>query len=96
MKSRTRKFFSYYKPYKHLFLTDMLCAMIASGITLTFPMITRYITGVVLIQEPIDFQCIYQLGLLMIVLVIIEFFCNFYVTYQGHVMGTYMERDIRN
>ena len=32
----------------------------------------------------------------MIILVIIEFLCNFYVTYQGHVMGTYMERDIRN
>lgn len=96
MKGRFKKFLSYYKPYKKLFFTDMFCAMVAAGVTLTFPMITRYITGVILVKEPIDISKIYQLGLLMIILVIIEFFCNFYVTYQGHVMGTYMERDIRN
>lgn len=74
----------------------MVCAMLAAGVTLVFPMITRYITGVILVVEPIELGKIYQLGLLMLVLVVIEFFCNFYVTYQGHVMGTYMERDIRN
>lgn len=96
MKGRFRKFLSYYKPYKRLFLTDMFCAMIAAGVTLAFPMITRYITGEILTKEPVNLQRIYQLGILMIILVIIEFFCNFYITYQGHVMGTYMERDIRN
>ena len=96
MNRRFRKFLSYYKPYKKLFFTDMFCAMVAAAITLVFPMLTRYITGVILIESPIDLKIIYQLGLIMVVLVIIEFFCNFYVAYQGHVMGTYMERDIRN
>lgn len=96
MKGRFRKFISYYKPYKKIFILDMVCAMLAAGVTLVFPMITRYITGVILVVEPIELGKIYQLGLLMLVLVVIEFFCNFYVTYQGHVMGTYMERDIRN
>lgn len=96
MKGRFRKFLSYYKPYKKLFFTDMFCAMVAAAITLIFPILTRYITGVILIESPIDLKIIYQLGLIMVVLVIIEFFCNFYVAYQGHVMGTYMERDIRN
>ncbi|MCI9093739.1 MAG: ABC transporter ATP-binding protein [Coprobacillus sp.] len=96
MKGRFKKFLSYYKPYKCLFFTDMFCAMVAAGITLAFPMITRYITGVILMQDPVDILMIYKLGILMIILVIIEFLCNFYVTYQGHVMGTYMERDIRN
>jgi len=96
MKGRFKKFLSYYKPYKCLFFTDMFCAMVAAGITLAYPMITRYVTGVILVQEPIQMQKIYQLGLLGIGLIIIEFLCNFYVTYQGHVMGTYMERDIRN
>ena len=96
MKGRFRKFISYYKPYKRLFITDMICAMIAAAITLVYPMITRYVTGVILIQEPIEMSKIYQLGLLGIGLIIVEFACNFYVTYKGHVMGTYMERDIRN
>lgn len=96
MKGRFRKFLSYYKPYKKIFFTDMFCAMVAAGVTLTFPMITRHITGVILVKDPIDFNIIYRLGFYMIILVAIEFLCNFYVTYKGHVMGTYMERDIRN
>ena len=96
MKGRFRKFISYYKPYKRLFITDMICAMIAAAITLAYPMITRYVTGVILVQEPIEMSKIYQLGLLGIGLITVEFACNFYVTYKGHVMGTYMERDIRN
>lgn len=96
MKGRLKKFLSYYKPYKKLFIADMFCAMVGAGITLIFPMITRYITGVILAIEPVNIQLIYQLGFLMLFLVVIEYFCNFYISYQGHVMGTYMERDIRN
>ena len=96
MKGRMKKFLSYYKPYKKIFFLDMFCAMVAAGVTLVFPLITRYITGVILLENPISLHIIYQLGIVMIVLVSIEFFCNFYVAYQGHVVGTYMERDIRN
>ena len=46
--------------------------------------------------DVVDVSLIYKLGILMIILVVVEYFCNFYITYQGHVMGTYMERDIRN
>jgi len=96
MKGRFGKFLSYYRPYKVLFFKDMFCAMVGAAITLIFPMITRYVTGVILVQEPIRIKMIYQLGAFMLVLVIVEYFCNYYISYQGHVMGTYMERDIRN
>lgn len=96
MKGRIGKFFSYYKPYKVLFFKDMFCAIVAAGITLVFPLITRYITGVILVKEPVELGLIYKLGIFMIVLVVIEYLCNYFITYQGHVMGTYMERDIRN
>ncbi|HEV8192725.1 MAG TPA: hypothetical protein VGP82_14770, partial [Ktedonobacterales bacterium] len=33
-RSRGKKFVSYYKPYKGLFLADMACALIVSAITL--------------------------------------------------------------
>lgn len=96
MKGRTRKFLSYYRPYLKLFLADMFCAMIASGITLAFPMIIRYITGTVLTDNNFELNIIYKLGILMIILVIIEYLCNYFVAYKGHVMGVYMERDLRN
>ena len=96
MGSRGRKFLSYYRPYLRLFLADLFCAMIAAGITLVFPMIIRYLTGTVLVDHNFEISVIYKLGIFMIILVIIEYLCNYFVAYQGHVMGVYMERDLRN
>ena len=96
MSERSKKFLSYYRPYLRLFLADMFCAMIAAGITLVFPMIIRYITGTVLIADNFEMGIIYKLGIFMVVLVIVEYLCNYFVAYQGHVMGVYMERDLRN
>lgn len=96
MHGRIRKFLSYYRPYLKLFLADMFCAMIAAGITLIFPMIIRYITGNVLTAGNFEMSIIYKLGIFMVVLVIVEYLCNYFVAYQGHVMGVYMERDLRN
>ena len=96
MSERSKKFLSYYRPYLKLFLADMFCAMIAAGITLVFPMIIRYITGTVLIADNFEMGIIYKLGIFMVVLVIVEYLCKYFVAYQGHVMGVYMERDLRN
>ena len=93
---RMKKFLSYYKPYMKMFLLDMFCAIVAAGITLIYPLITRYITGEVLIADVINVSLIYKLGFVMLFLVVIEYICNYYISYQGHVMGTYMERDLRN
>lgn len=96
MKGRWKKFFSYYKPYKKLFFQDMFCAIIASAVTLVFPLITRYITGTILVEKNINLKLIYILGIVMLMLVVIEYACNYFIGYMGHVMGTYMERDLRN
>lgn len=96
MSSRSKKFLSYYRPYLKLFMADMFCAMIAAGISLVFPIIIRYITGTVLVDNNFEISLIYKLGVLMVVLVVIEYLCNYFVAYKGHVMGVYMERDLRN
>ena len=96
MKGRWKKFLSYYKNYKVLFFKDMFCAMISAAITLVYPMLTRYITGTILNQPKIDYSKIYLLGLFMLCLIVVEYFCNYFIGYLGHVMGVYMERDLRN
>lgn len=96
MNYKMKKFLSYYKKYKLLFIKDMFCAMLSAIITLIYPLITRYITGTILNQPNISYHKIYSLGIFMIVLIIIEYFCNYFIGYLGHVMGVYMERDLRN
>ncbi len=48
MTSRTKKFLSYYKPYLGVFISVMISAILVAGITLLFPLLTRYITKTVL------------------------------------------------
>lgn len=92
MKGRWKKFLSYYTNYKVLFFKDMFCAMISAAITLVYPMLTRYITGTILNQPKIDYSKIYLLGLFMLCLIVVEYFCNYFIGYLGHVMGVYMEK----
>jgi ATP-binding cassette subfamily B protein len=96
MNSRTKKFFSYYKPYLGVFLSVMLSAVLVAGITLLFPLLTRYITKTVL-QDGVTnaLHQIYAVGALMLVLILIHTACNYYVDYRGHVMGAMMENDMR-
>ena len=97
MNSRIKKFFSYYKPYLRLFISVMICAFIVAGVTLLFPILTRYITKTVLESGlPNALTEIYKVGALMVMLIVIHTVCNFYVDYHGHAMGAMMERDMRN
>ena len=97
MNARTKKFFSYYKPYLRLFASVMVCALIVAGITLLLPLCTRYITKNILAGPlPNAMERIIQVGLLMLVLVAIHTVCNFYVAYRGHTMGAMMESDLRS
>jgi ATP-binding cassette, subfamily B, bacterial len=96
MNSRTKKFFSYYRPYLGLFLADMACAVMVAGITLVFPLLTRYITKTVLagdVSHALD--RIFLVGLIMLALVAVQAACNFFVDYRGHGMGAMMESDLR-
>lgn len=92
-----KRFFSYYKPYLGLFFADMFFAVLGAAVTLVIPLIIKYITGTVIYYEP-DFalNVILKLALLMLGLVLLEAFCNFFIAYQGHIMGAKMEYDMRN
>lgn len=93
-----RRFVSYYKPYIGLFISDMICAFGAALVTLIYPLIVRYITNNLLVNYEIGdaLQTIIKLALLMVGLALLEMACNFYITYQGHMMGARMEYDMRN
>ena len=96
LNTRTQKFLSYYKPYRRLFVTDMLCAFIVSGITVVLPLCAGYITKNVLGEKsPDSLNQIYLMGIVMLILVIIHTLANGFVDYQGHVMGALMESDMR-
>ena len=76
----------YYKPYKGLFFSDMFFAVLGAGVTLTIPLIVRYITAnVIILPGNQAMDIIVKLGILMVALVAVECFCNFYIAYFGHI-----------
>ena len=95
MLNNLKKLLSYYKPYMGTFLLDMFFAVVASAIALVVPLIVRYITSEVIYLEEGAKERIIQLGILLIILVVIQFLSNFYITNIGHVMGAKMEYNMR-
>ncbi|HSL31276.1 MAG TPA: ABC transporter ATP-binding protein, partial [Anaerolineales bacterium] len=92
----TKKFFSYYRPYLGLFLSVLTCALLVAGITLLFPLLTRYITKTVLEGRMANaLEEIYRTGVLMLLLIVAHTLANYYVDYRGHALGAMMEHDMR-
>ena len=71
--------------------------ILGAGVTLVIPLIVRYITNEVVYFSMEDARrAVVFLGAVLLVLVVIEFCCNFYIGYFGHIMGAKMEADMRS
>ncbi len=91
-----KKFIRYYGPYKKLFFLDLVCATYISLVDLAFPQFLRTATNT-LFTQPRD-VILRSLGFLLAGLLFmyaLQAACKYFVSYQGHVMGAYMERDMR-
>ena len=97
MQHKWKRLISYYRPYRGLFFSDMVFAILGAAVTLAIPLIVRYITTtVVLLPGEEALQIILRLGAAMVAMVALECFCNFYIAYYGHIMGAKIEHDMRN
>ena len=87
---------AYYGKYKAVFWLDLLFAAISAGIVLIIPLIVRYVTSSLIHESP---EVILSQGKWiaagLIVMIIVDFGCKFYISNVGHVMGTKIEYDMR-
>ena len=91
-----KKFIQYYAPYKGVFFLDLICAAVISLVDLAFPQILRTLTKT-LFTESSDaiLRVLTPITLVLFVMYVIQAGCKYYVSYQGHMMGAHMERDMR-
>lgn len=91
-----KKFIHYYGPYKTVFFIDLLCAAIISLVDLAYPQILRSATKTLFTQDKaIILQALPWIAIGLFMMYVIQSFCKYYVSCQGHIMGTKMERDMR-
>lgn len=91
-----KKFIQYYAPYKKVFFLDLICAAVISLVDLAFPQILRTLTKTLFTESSdVILRALIPITLVLLVMYMIQTGCKYYVSYQGHMMGAYMERDMR-
>lgn len=93
-----KKFIDYYKPYKSMFFMDMFCALVLSAIDLAFPLVVRYLLNdVYTLTDKIKLlHYVMLIGLGLFLTYVIRYFCQYYITSWGHIMGAKMEANMRS
>ena len=91
-----RKFIDYYSPYKTVFFIDLICAAFISIVDLAYPQILRTMTNTLFTRDSSTIlHALPWIAAGLLVMYILQSLCKYYVSYQGHMMGANMERDMR-
>ena len=88
-----KRFFSYYKPYKWLFVLDFACAVFIGLLELAFPLAVNQVIDRLLPEKDWSIIMLACLGLFLIYL--LNTVLHYVVTYWGHTLGISIETDMR-
>lgn len=87
----------YYKPYKGLFIADLFFAILGAAVTLVIPLLVRYIMNTIGNMPVSEAKsAILTIGAGMLGLILVQLGSRYFITYYGHMMGAYIEHDMRN
>lgn len=91
-----KRFIPYYRPYVGTLVKDLGCAALTTVCELVLPMIMRQITNTGMNHlELLTVRMILGLTLLYFILKVVECLASYYMADTGHVMGAYIETDMR-
>lgn len=89
-----KRFLSYYKPHKLMFTLDMLAALIVSMLGMLYPIITRNMLNEFIPNK--EYNMIIIFGSVLLGLYFIRLLLNFFIQYQGHMIGVKMQARMRS
>ena len=86
----------YYKPYKGIFMADMLFATISATVALVIPLVVRFVTSTLIYKEPeMILREILYIAIFLLVLLGIDGYARYFIGNYGHVMGAKIEYNMR-
>ncbi len=89
-----KRFISYYKPHKKIFIMDMAASLLVSLISILYPMVTRTMLNDLIPNR--NYRMIVIFGLSLFVLYFVRMLLNFFIQYEGHIMGVRMQAQMRS
>ena len=88
-----KKFFSYYKPHKRLFIIDFSSAVFVALLELAFPLAVQWFIDKLLPSG--DWAKIVTVSILLLIIYVLSTFLQYIVSYLGHKLGINIETDMR-
>ncbi len=91
-----KRFLPYLKKYRHLLALDLFFAALTTLCDIVLPTIMRRLTNAATGNAAaLTAEMVLRMALLYIILRVIDAGANFYMQSQGHIMGVYIETDMR-
>lgn len=88
-----KKFLSYYKPHRRLFIIDFSSAIFVALLELAFPMAVQWFIDTLLPSG--DWGKIVTTSVLLLLVYLLSTFLQYIVSYLGHKLGINIETDMR-
>ena len=92
-RSLLRRFIRYYEPHKKLFAMDMTASLLVSLIGVAYPIITRTMLNDLIPNR--NYRMVVIFGVTLLCLYLAKMLLNYFIQYQGHMMGVYMQAQMR-
>ena len=89
-----KRFISYYRPHKTIFILDMLASLLVALVGVVYPIITREMLNKLIPNE--QYLMIIIAGIGLLILYILRMLLNYFIQYYGHVMGVRMQAQMRS
>ena len=89
-----RRFMAYYKPHLRLFTMDMTASLLLSAVGIVYPIITRVMLNDLIPNR--NYRMVVFSGVLLLCLYLIKMGLNYFIQYQGHMMGVQMQARMRS
>ena len=90
------RFISYYRSHIGLFALDMICALVISAVDIVYPLISRKALDNYIFPDSPWLRPFIILITVSILMHVLRAVCNYIVTYYGHLLGVYIEADMRH
>lgn len=91
-----RRFMPYLLRYKGILIFDLFCAALTTICDMVLPLIMRYLTTAATDSAVVlTIEIVLKLALIYLLLRLIDAAANYYMANTGHVMGVYIETDMR-
>ena len=88
-----KRFIAYYRPHKLLFGADMAASLFISLLGMVYPVMTNRLLNDFIPNRA--YRSILIAGSVVLLLYLVRMLLRYFVQYQGHMVGTYMQAQMR-